>query len=440
MALGRCRHKLNHQPADTYEYIYQPEGSCIVIDDRPTLSRQVNRIGELHPWYRKLVDSGEIDKLDQLPLMTAALLEKHYYTDEPRTESGLNVYRTSGTSSGRRKTIYYSAEDEAHYFRIKSTCFREWLERDQSLSGPKPIRRALADLGTGHAAGTAIAIFEGMGLEAESLPFSLPIAQHVEKLLAYKPDLLYTMPSILEAIAAAAPDPVQFGIRKIILVGEIATPEWQRNIAARFGIKPEHLLDTIGSIEIGAIASYDHELDKYVIADGIIAEAVPAELIEDGLEPLRDNEAVLLLTSTVRSLFPAIRFVTYDVVRDFHTIETPDGRIKQCFTCLARRIGSELKHGEKISLYDIEAAVNRHLGDAELRVRLASNKLSVYIKSKSMDESMIDAIRQSIEQQIPEIGEMIEQGLLSGIEVAQASDGHQMERGAVKSKKIFKSP
>lgn len=372
-------------------------------------------------------------------MLTADLLEQNYYAQELRNELGLNVYRTSGTSSGRRKAIYYSAEDEAHYLAIKTACFRDWLERDQSLSGPQPIQRALADMGTGHAASTALTIFEELGLEPESLPFSLPIAAHVEKLMAFKPDLLYTMPSILEAISAAAPNPHEFGIRKIILVGEIATPEWQANIAARFGLSPEHLLDTIGSIEIGAIASYSPELGKYVVADGLYAEALPVEQIDASLEPLRSNEAVLVLTSTVRSMFPAIRYVTYDVVRDFHTMETADGVNKQCFSCISRRIGSELKHGEKISLYDIEAAVNRFLNDAELRIRLHDNKLAVHIKSKSLDDRLLPSIREAIEGQIPEIGEMIQRGLLHGIEVTRAADEEQLERGAVKSKKLYSS-
>ncbi|UUZ90170.1 hypothetical protein LJK87_29875 [Paenibacillus sp. P25] len=145
---------------------------------------------------------------------------------------------------------------------------------------------------------------------------------------------------------------------------------------------------------------------------------------------------MLVLTSTVRSMFPALRYVTYDVVRDLQTIEV-NGELKQIFTCISKRIGPELKHGEKISLYDIEDVIYQFVDDAETRVKVQNNRLSIHIKSDSLDDTAIPLIQQSIEDKIPEIGMMIRNRILHSIEVHAVKDNVSFERGKVKTKKIY---
>ncbi|MFC0215145.1 hypothetical protein ACFFK0_22365 [Paenibacillus chartarius] len=406
----------------------------------PQLQRKIRETVRVFPWYGGLLPAGKMDSiapsqltLDDLPLMTAPLLEKHYYASPPRsdTDGPLSVYRTSGTSTGIRKSIYYSEEDDRHYIDIRTRLYGDWLQCTANS-----LQRALADMGTGHAASTAVTIFERLGLTTESLSYELPVARHIERLEAFRPDVLYTMPSILDRIVHAASDPARFGIRKIILVGEIATPAWQRGIASAFGIAPEDILDTFGSIEIGTIAAYSHAHGKYLLAEGLHAEGIAPERLEEGFEPLADNEQVLVLTSWVRSYFPALRFVTYDVVRDLQTIEV-DGTPRQAFTCIAKRIGPELKHGEKISIYDIEAVVAAQLPDAQTRVQLRDNRLTVLLRSSSLESAMLPAIRTAIEHKIPEIGSMIGSGILESIEVRAADEGHEaFARPTGKSKKL----
>ena len=380
------------------------------------------------PWYKGLIGEETMNySLQNLPLMTSDILETYYYTGTPGPS--LAVYRTSGTSTGRRKAILYSEEDDSHYIGIKAKLFGE-------LIAGSGCTRALADMGTGHAANTALAIFGRLGLSQGSIPFELPIEQHIERIQAYKPDLLYTMPSILDHIVYAAEDPRAFGIRKIILVGEIATLEWQRNMARLFGLEPQDIIDTYGSIEMGTIAYYSHELGRYIFADGIVAEAIGTEALGEGLKPLGSDESILVLTSTVRKLLPAIRFVTYDVVRDFRTVQV-DGVEKQSFRSIVKRVGRELKHGEKISLYDIEQVVYRHLEDAIIRVQVNNNALTVHIQSKSAARSVIPAIREEIRECIPEIGLMIRNHLLDDIEVILAAQDERPQTGQVKNKKLY---
>ncbi|WP_340012335.1 2,3-diaminopropionate biosynthesis protein SbnA [Paenibacillus sp. FSL H7-0690] len=392
------------------------------------LQNKVQEVMDEYPWYKGLIDGEKTNyNLQNLPLMSSKILETFYY-NQP-IDPSWTVYRTSGTSSGRRKAILYSEEDDKHYVDIKTKLFGE-------LIAGSGCNRALADMGTGHAANTALTIFERLGLEKSSIPFELPIEQHIEQLKAFKPDLLYTMPSILDHIVYAAGNPREFGIRKIILVGEIAPPEWQRNMAGLFGIDPRDIIDTYGSIEIGTIAYYSHDHGRYIFADGIFAEGIGVQELDEEVRPLRNNESILVLTSTVRKMLPALRFVTYDVVRDFRPVMI-DGVEQQSFESIVKRVGQELKHGEKISLYDIEQVVYRHIEDAIIRVKVKNNALSIYIMSKSVKPSIIPVIKEEIRECIPEIGMMIRNHLLDDIEIIIVAKGESLASGQVKNKKLY---
>jgi phenylacetate-coenzyme A ligase PaaK-like adenylate-forming protein len=401
------------------------------------LEQQIQRIIDQFPWYQSLDSQLHTQhttalNLEHLPLLTSTVLEKYYYTlDHPFSHMpGLHCYQTSGTSGNLRKNIYYSDQDEKRYTSIKANVISAILH-------DYPATKALIDMGTGHAAATAEFIFQQLGLEIETVSFRLPIEQHLERLTIFRPDVLYTMPSILERILLASIDPAAYGIRKIILVGEVASPSWQQWVANRLDLNPEDITDTYGSIEIGTIARYDHELGRYIIVDGIFAEGLTNQQIGEDLDELVENESVLVLTSTVREWFPAIRFVTYDVVRDFQSMMV-NGQLTQSFHSIVRRIGNEIKHGEKISIYDIENVVYRHIHDASIRVLTANNALTIQIISNSsfMDLCLLEEIQQDISKKIPEIGMMIKNGLLQEIRVVHGIFDDTQHRNAIKLKRI----
>ena len=403
------------------------------LDRNECFSAKAAEVRSRYPWYDSLLrqHAAEASPLtpERFPLLTSDVLERFYYSQPPADESSLSVYYTSGTSTGKRKAIYYSAQDDDRYIEIKTMLFGKWLRGE-------PTRKAMADLGTGHAASTALDVFRQLGLECVSISFEQPIEEHIERLEAFRPDLLYTMPSILEQIANASADPSQYGIKKIILVGEIASSEWQRKYAAAFGIRPHDMLDTYGSMEIGTIASYSHELGKYVLAPGLYAEGIKPESLQEKIEPLLPNERILVLTSFVRTSFPALRYVTYDVVRDLETVVI-DGVPRQCFACISKRVGSELKHGEKISLYDIEEAIYGYVETAEVKVQFSDNRLTVLIYGKSLNEAIIPSIQKAIERKIPEIGQMIRNRLIQSIEVRAVQDRESLVRAKIKKKKFY---
>lgn len=404
------------------------------------LKDRIRKIAAYSPWYPELAGSrlkNEHLELSTLPLITSSVLEKFYYSeDSPLTGmDGLYGYRTSGTSSGRRKTIYYSEADEAAYLQIKLDVFRK-------IIGPAGYRSALADMGTGHAAATAVQVFLQLGLQAESIPFTLPVEDHLARLEAVRPEVLYTMPSILERILMASEHPDAYGIRHVILVGEMAPAGWIRRTAAALGIGTEQVTDTFGSIEIGTLAYYSHEHGRYLFAEGLHAEGVRAEELGEGLTPLAAGEVVLVLTSTVREAFPALRYVTYDVVRDLRPILV-DGVERMSFESVVKRIGPDLKHGEKISVYDIEDVVGSCLGTASsVRIHVDGYGLNVVVYTAgtgAVDPDVLEDIRLKLEERIPEIGAMIQAGLLDRIQVTAGEFRDEEHRIAVKQKKIYYS-
>lgn len=400
----------------------------VMLDEEKTLlQNKLEKIYEIFPWYKNYCPNDKIDSIKDLPLMTQTILEKHYY--DKMEDYGYSVYMTSGTSKNGRKKVYYSAKDDAEYIRIKKEIYKK------VLVGLEGKIKALADMGTGHAASTAQVVFEQLGCETMNISFELPIEEHIRILKEFCPDVLYTMPSILDSIVHNSLDVKQYGIKKIVLVGEVASRIWINKMAKIFGISDKEIYDTYGSIEIGTLAYYSQEYGKYILAEGLLAEGLRPYEVGLETENIRENESILVITSFVRDIFPAIRFITFDVVRDLKTEIINDKKV-QTFSCIVKRVGKEIKHGEKISIYDIENVVYQFLDKAEIRVNVENNRMKIYISSNELTDEKINAIKTNVQEVIPEIGAMIRNHILDEIEVIR-NMGEKVFEKRIKNKRIY---
>ncbi|MFG3107081.1 phenylacetate--CoA ligase family protein [Streptomyces tendae] len=369
------------------------------------------------PWYAQLVrDSGDpAAGLARLPLMDQAVLEQHYYSAPP--QPGASTYLTSGTSGGARKRIQYSEADDDAYVDQRRALFTDFL-------GPlTPGAVAVADLGTGHAASSARTVFQGLGLDARDIDFTAPVAEHVGLLNAWQPEALFTMPMILDRILQADP-PLTARPRKVIVVGDLAPPAWRSHVAARFGIEPSDVLDIVGSIEIGAIAYFEASYGRYVFHDHIVAEVVPADLDHAaGPADCRDRgDGVLVLTSLTREFFPAVRYVTGDLVTGLARTEVR-GRTVTTFERLLGRVTGDLKHGERISGYDLSEAMAKVFPGCPFEVT-EGGTLTVRVVSDDVDEEKRRALVAAIRRAAPDVGTMLDSGLVGDIAVvAVPADG-----------------
>ncbi|WP_226351119.1 hypothetical protein [Pseudonocardia sp. ICBG601] len=376
----------------------------------PHVAELVDRYRARFDWYRDMLDTAgahRTGRLADLPLLDSEILTRHYYGDT-REVPGTHAFFTSGTSGGARKQILYCEQDDADYIAHRGDLFTKFL------TGIAPDEVAVADLGTGHAAASARQIFTDLGLQARDIDFRAPLPEHLERLSEWQPAVLFTMPMILDRIMAALPEP-DFRPRKIMVVGDVAPAAWRAGVAHWFGISPNDVMDVFGSIEIGAIGYSCAETGLYHFHDHIVAEVVSPDTVVPGASPRPPGDGLLLLTSTARRQFPALRYVTGDLVAGLRTIRRY-GRDVQVFDRIEGRITSDYKHGERLSGHDLTHVMAtvfpgrpfEAMDDGHLRIRVAGDPVT--------DEEQ-RALRAAVADVAPDVATMVDSGLVRPIEV-----------------------
>ena len=355
-------------------------------------------------WYDTLLAAGGTASsapLEALPRIDEALLTAHYYRAEQAPDPGEQLFLTSGTSGGARKRISYSAADHEAYVAQRKAIFAEFLADVPAAS------IAAADLGTGHAAASAVRIFRELGYDARSIDFSLPLEQHVALLNEWQPAVLFTMPMILDQLLRVATTAI--APRKVIVVGDIAPESWRRRVARELGIRFEDVLDVYGSIEVGAIAYYVAAAGEYHFHDHILPEAIA---VAGGAQSPRE----LLLTSFSRSHFPAVRFATQDEIRGLRR-SSWRGHPVWALDCIAGRLDGDFKCGERISQYDLCRAVNEAFPGALFDV-LRTQPLTVRIVAAEIDPQRERVFHDSLMALCPDVALMVRSRLAQCIRLA----------------------
>ncbi|MBC8951266.1 hypothetical protein [Xenorhabdus sp. TS4] len=94
----------------------------------------IKQIRKTFPWYAQLLreNQAEANQLESLPLMTEELLTQHYYHAEHTFPDRYHNYQTSGTTTGKRKRIIYSDNDQHIYLQqrmgiIKNFCSEGYI-------------------------------------------------------------------------------------------------------------------------------------------------------------------------------------------------------------------------------------------------------------------------------------------------------------------------
>ena len=345
------------------------------------------------PWYEDLLRESAFfaePSLSRVPLLREPDLAETYYAaaaDPPG-----KLFNTSGTSTGVRKRVGWPTRDHQAYVAHRAAVFAPFLG-DSS-------KTAAADLGTGHAAASAVEIFNALGLRGSDIDVSWPVERHLEALRDTQPDFLYTMPMILERILAAGE--LGYVPRRIAVLGDLAPAEWRRAMAERLGMEPSHILDVLGSIEVGAIAYSDDRLGAYIFHSHIVPE-----ITDDGL---------LVLTSLERTGFPAVRYVSGDVVAGLRRFDVNGRRVWGYERHLGRR-GDELKHGEMLSLHAISLVMASVAPGAVWDVRRDGHQAVIEIEPAVYSDVVAQAIRSAVRAAHPAVDRMINSGLIGDIGV-----------------------
>ncbi|WP_299537349.1 hypothetical protein [uncultured Streptomyces sp.] len=368
------------------------------------------------PWYRELLlrrgvlGSGD---LSRLPVIGTGLLGAHYYTAEHPQMPDASAYHTSGTSGGQRKRILYSPADDDAYVAHRRLLFGEFTR-----SVPRGSV-AVADLGTGHAAASARRVFLELGFTAYDIDFTRPVDEHIDKLNAWRPDVFFTMPMILDKLLQARPG-LDIRPRKIMVVGDVAPLAWRAHIAARFGLRTEDVLDVFGSIEVGAIAHSCAETGLYHFHDHIVPEVVPPEklahLTEDDRVPShQEGSGALLLTSLARRYFPAVRYMTGDAITGLRRVRH-DGREVFAFERIDGRLAGDLKHGERVSNHDLAQVMAENFPGRPFEAS-DEDGLIISVVADRVGDDQIAAVRAAVDRLAPDVAQMIASGLVGPVRV-----------------------
>lgn len=388
----------------------------------------VARLRRTFKWYDTLLLEAGYD-VDgdplRLPYIDEHILTQHYYEAHNPELEDCRAYYTSGTATGARKRILYSAEDHGLYVEQRRKIFARFLSPE--------CRTACSDLGTGHAASSAVEIFKALGLECFHIDFRRPAGEHVALLNEHCPDVLFTMPMVLDSLIQTGD--LDFRPRKIITVGDVASPAWKKRIADSFSLQSADLLDIVGSIEIGSIAYDCFDCGLYHFDDHIIPETIkPSELYADFTGG--GTAEILIVTSLARFVFPAVRFITNDLVEGFTTRECGGVR-RYSFERIVGRAGSEFKNGENISLYDVNEAVNTFLPASPFEVRKDSGKFTIRVCSPDFTDEIGERIKRFLRKLNPNSFQMIESSLVADIEVCNVP-ASELSTGT--AKRFFLAP
>ena len=351
-------------------------------------------------WYKDMIRKSSFGKtklFTDLPFVDYKVLNQHYYSCTHQNIDDSMYYTTSGTTSGIRKKIFYSAVDEKEYIKQRTEIFKNIVKNEK-------IYTACADLGIGHAASSAMTIFETLGLKAKIIDYATPILEHIEILNKYLPDLLFTMPVILDKLIHTGE--LDIHPKKIVVLGDVISKKWKEHIANFFNISTSDITDIYGSVEVGAIAYECHICRLYHFNKNIIPEIIP----------INNESGVLVVSSVTRSYFPAIRYVTDDVIEDFQQI-TCNNTKHFAFKRILGRRANELKHGEKLSHYEVSEVIHHHLPGA-LYECYSDDNLVINIYSKDQDPKALDFIKSDLKKINPSLKDMINSGLVGDIKIS----------------------
>lgn len=355
------------------------------------------------PWYRARLRSSADGEL-QVPILREADLATTYYSVTGPSAAGGATYLTSGTSAGTPKRVFWPHGDHERYVRHRARLIARF--------GGDACTTACADLGTGHAADSALEIFELAGLRGREIDVSWPVERHLEVLRRDRPDLLYTMPMILERLVAGGG--LGYVPRRIVVVGDLAPREWRRAMAERIGMDPRHILDVFGSIEVGAIAYSDDAAGGYLFHDHIVPEVIAPS------EAGPADRWLLVLTSLERAGFPAVRYVSGDLVAGLRRFATPDGP-RWGYDVHCGREGAELKHGEMLSLHAVAVAIAGAAPGVAWEIRRSGMEVVVGLDEVAYSVETADAVRAAIRAAHPSVDTMIRSGLVGDITVRPVS-------------------
>ena len=370
---------------------------------------------EHSPFYRRFHRGLENRRLDELPVLTKAVMMEHFddlVTDRAvrlrdaeaflRGNSGDDLFRqryvvlsTSG-STGRRGVFLFDS--------------REWVTALAMITRPiawaglgggirKPPRSAMiASTTPWHYSTRISASLSSRLLPALRLDAAEPLATIVRRLNEWQPEVLAVYPSVLEQLAdEQIAGRLHIRLRSVATSAEMLPEKTRRRVHRAWGLR---VFDTYGATEYAPIAAECAYGRKHLFEDGAIIEVVD----DRGTRvPAGAGGDRLLLTVFDRRTQPLIRYEISDMVRPlagacecgrpFGLIESIEGRIEEILY-FPHRDG----HSDPVSVHpNVFHQVLETVPAVGWQVRQDEDGLSVSLAGLQ-DQSVCDGLRRSLRQ------------------------------------------
>jgi phenylacetate-coenzyme A ligase PaaK-like adenylate-forming protein len=376
---------------------------------KTSIAEKLEELKKYHPWYGEFI--GNISGFDGLPYITRDVLDKYYYNN--CYSKKLIKFTTSGTSTGVKRAIYYSKDEIDYNNKQKKELFGNFI------NGLNPVGIVV---GIGLAASSADKVFKSLNKETFIVSYDDAFDKVIQLMPKYQPEVLYSMPSLIDSIIEKMNPKLLSSVKKVILVGEILTDKARKKISSSLNILEGDILNTYGCVELGLLAFECEICKRFHFVNNIYPEVVEKQ---NEIKRRTKNEyclsgnssGILVVTSYWRKNIPALRYLTYDYIEGLAKTMCNKKEI-YTFKRILGRVGDEFKHGERLSLYDLEMALLQAIPDANFKIVIQENCVKIVLKNnKNYDPKLLEKAELSINKSNSAIWHMIKNNFLKRIKI-----------------------
>jgi phenylacetate-coenzyme A ligase PaaK-like adenylate-forming protein len=280
------------------------------------------------PFYRQFHNGLTDRPLNELPILTKALVMEHFdelVTDRTLRLADVRAYAAQGEAGKRYRNRYwvnatsgssghpgFFVFNDAEWISILASFARgqEWSGMRISLTRQQRMA-TVASISPWHVSSQVSAVAKSWWRPSLRLPASQPLPQSVEQLNAWRPDVLIAYASMAGILAEEQlAGRLYIHPRVVYTSSEVLTPQTRQRAHQAWGDEP---FDQYGATETADIAAeYRACRRMHVFEDLLLAEVVDDH---NRPVPLGEYGTKVLITTLFSRTQPLIRYELNDSVR-----------------------------------------------------------------------------------------------------------------------------
>lgn len=280
------------------------------------------------PFYRQFHNGLTDRPLNELPILTKALVMEHFdelVTDRTLRLADVRAYAAQGEAGKRYRNRYwvnatsgssghpgFFVFNDAEWISILASFARgqEWSGMRISLTRQQRMA-TVASISPWHVSSQVSAVAKSWWRPSLRLPASQPLPQSVEQLNAWRPDVLIAYASMAGILAEEQlAGRLHIHPRVVYTSSEVLTPQTRQRAHQAWGDEP---FDQYGATETADIAAEYRACRRMHVFEDLLL----AEVVDDHNRPVPPGEygTKVLITTLFSRTQPLIRYELNDSVR-----------------------------------------------------------------------------------------------------------------------------